>query len=99
MNKNRLLAGRGAGLQVHQREEDMTDIKTPAKGISRRQLIRKGALFTGAGLAAGLTGFPYINRMAVRAQSAPLKFWQFYAPGGQVKSQVDWFTQMITAWN
>ncbi len=37
--------------------------------------------------------------MAVRAQDAPLKFWQFYAPGGQVATQVAWFEKTIADWN
>jgi multiple sugar transport system substrate-binding protein len=28
-----------------------------------------------------------------------LKFWQFYAPGGSVKPQVDWFIQTVEDWN
>ncbi|TCU13453.1 ABC transporter substrate-binding protein [Rhizobium sullae] len=77
----------------------MSDTKKPTSAISRRDLLQRSALFASAGLTAGLTGFPYINRMAVRAQDAPLKFWQFYAPGGQVASQVDWFTKMVADWN
>lgn len=77
----------------------MTDTKKEQRDISRRQLIKRAGLLAGTGVAAGLTGFPYINRLAVRAQDAPLKFWQFYAPGGQVSSQVEWFTQMIADWN
>ena len=28
-----------------------------------------------------------------------LHFWQFYAPGGDVKTQVDWFMKMADDWN
>lgn len=59
---------------------------------SRRQLLAGGAaLIGGAALQA-----PYIHR-AYAAES--LKFWQFYAPGGQVASQTKWFDDMITSWN
>ncbi|MER9485020.1 extracellular solute-binding protein [Mesorhizobium sp. M0563] len=69
----------------------MTDKTT----LNRRRLIQGGATFA----AAGLTGFPFINRMALRAQEAPLKFWQFYAPGGDVKPQVQWFEKLVADWN
>ena len=35
----------------------------------------------------------------MQAQGAPLKFWQFYAPGGQVKPQVAWFEKAVADWN
>lgn len=75
--------------------------KTSGKpfGISRRRLLVNGASFAAAGALGGITGFPFINRMAVRAQDAPLKFWQFYAPGGQVPSQVAWFEKTVADWN
>lgn len=68
-------------------------------GLTRRRLLVNGASFAAAGALGGLTGFPFINRMAVRAQDAPLKFWQFYAPGGQVPSQVAWFEKTVAGWN
>ncbi|WP_226781717.1 ABC transporter substrate-binding protein [Oceaniglobus trochenteri] len=63
-----------------------------SRGPTRRGIIAAGAA------AATVSGFPYINRMA-HAQGAPLKFWQFYAPGGSVESQVNWFTQLVADWN
>lgn len=68
-------------------------------GWSRRRFLRNGATFAAVGLAGGVSGFPFINRLPARAQDAPLKFWQFYAPGGQVKPQVDWFEKMVADWN
>ena len=69
--------------------------KLLASKVSRRNVLAGGAV-----LAAGsLGGFPFINRMAVRAQAAPLKFWQFYAPGGDVKPQVAWFEDTVKGWN
>ena len=67
----------------------MTDNdKKPAAGrLTRRRLLTRGAAVGAAGLVSGVTGLPFINRMTARAQGAPLKFWQFYAPGGQVVSQ------------
>ncbi|AYG58986.1 ABC transporter substrate-binding protein [Rhizobium jaguaris] len=77
----------------------MTDKSKKPGGLSRRILLQRGATFAAAGVAGGLTGFPFINKMAVRAQSAPLKFWQFYAPGGPVKTQIDWFDKTVSNWN
>ncbi|MER8558926.1 hypothetical protein NKI65_01685 [Mesorhizobium sp. M0578] len=74
---------------------DKTTRDRPLASLNRRRLIQGGATFA----AAGLTGFPFINRMAVRAQEAPLKFWQFYAPGGDVKPQVQWFEKLVADWN
>lgn len=68
-------------------------------GVSRRKILQQGTVFAAAGLVGGLTGFPFINKMAARAQDAPLKFWQFYAPGGQVASQVTWFEKTVADWN
>lgn len=68
---------------------------TTAPGPNRRTMLAGGAALA----AGGITGFPFINRMAVRAQDAPLKFWQFYAPGGQVATQVAWFEKTIADWN
>ncbi len=63
--------------------------------LSRRKLLAGGAA-----LAAGsVSGLPFVNRLAVRAQGAPLKFWQFYAPGGDVKPQVAWFEKTVKDWN
>ncbi len=67
--------------------------------LSRRRLLTRGATVGAAGLVSGVTGFPFINRMTARAQGKPLKFWQFYAPGGQVVSQSKWFETMIADWN
>ncbi|WP_027166912.1 sugar ABC transporter substrate-binding protein [Mesorhizobium sp. WSM3224] len=73
----------------------MTDRQTsPAKsGLTRRRVLQGGAA-----LAGGIAGLPFINRIA-RAQGAALKFWQFYAPGGDVKPQVKWFEDMVAGWN
>jgi multiple sugar transport system substrate-binding protein len=74
------------------------DIKKPA-GLTRRRILQGGATFAAAGMAGGITGFPFLNRMAVQAQEAPLKFWQFYAPGGDVAPQVAWFEKLVADWN
>ncbi|MDW6022549.1 sugar ABC transporter substrate-binding protein [Mesorhizobium sp. BAC0120] len=68
-------------------------------GWSRRRFLSNSATFAAAGLAGAVSGFPFINKLPVRAQDAPLKFWQFYAPGGQVKPQVDWFEKAVADWN
>jgi len=78
----------------------MTESARKKESRSAPGLNRRNVLIGGAALAAGgIGGFPFINRMAVRAQDAPLQFWQFYAPGGQVAPQVEWFEKTIADWN
>lgn len=72
----------------------MTKDTHMTRGWSRRRLLR-----TGAGLGAATLATPYLGRLPARAAGAPLKFWQFYAPGGQVATQVAWFEKMIADWN
>lgn len=68
---------------------------TIRRGVSRRTVLAAG----GAALASGtISGFPFVNSVA-RASGAPLTFWQFYAPGGPVPSQVEWFERTIADWN
>ena len=76
----------------------MTDKNKTFSTLTRRGVLKGGAILAG-GAIGGVSGFPYINRLAVRAQDAPLKFWQFYAPGGPVPSQVEWFTKTVADWN
>ena len=67
--------------------------------LTRRRLLARGASVGAAGLIGGVAGLPYLNRMTARAQGAPLKFWQFYAPGGQVATQTSWFEDCVAGWN
>lgn len=41
---------------------------------------------------------PYFFSRRASAQTK-LSFWQFYAPGGQVSTQVEWFENTVKAWN
>ncbi len=41
---------------------------------------------------------PYFFTRRASAQKK-LSFWQFYAPGGQVSTQVQWFEDTVKAWN
>ncbi|SHG35187.1 multiple sugar transport system substrate-binding protein [Kaistia soli DSM 19436] len=59
---------------------------------TRRSLLAGGAVLAGSAVLSA----PYVSR-AYAAET--LKFWQFYAPGGEVKPQVDWFTAMVDSWN
>jgi multiple sugar transport system substrate-binding protein len=61
-------------------------------GWSRRQILKGGAALT-AGAFAGLP----IGK--AWAQDDVLHFWNFYAPDGEVKTQVDWFMKMADDWN
>lgn len=72
--------------------------RRPNSGPTRRSVLKGAGGALAAGLVGGVTGFPFVGR--AQAQDAKtLDFWQFYAPGGQVKSQVDWFTKMTDDWN
>ena len=70
------------------------DAASLSRGITRRGLIGAGAALGGA---AAFSAFPYLS--SARAASGPLKFWQFYGPGGAVASQSKWFEDMVKAWN
>lgn len=69
-------------------------LKTNLPADWSRRSILKG----GAALGAGLAGLPLLGRSAF-AQDGALSFWQFYAPGGEVKTQVDWFVKMVDDYN
>ncbi|HVX82723.1 MAG TPA: substrate-binding domain-containing protein, partial [Devosiaceae bacterium] len=72
--------------------------KLPA-GWSRRSILKGSATFAAAGALGGVS-LPFINTGKARAaDSEPLHFWNFYAPGGDVKTQVDWFTKMVDDYN
>ena len=77
------------------KDKDLAMPQSQAAGMgpSRRSLLTSGAALVGG---AAITGFPYISR-AYAAE--PLKFWQFYAPGGANAGQSAWFETMVKAWN
>lgn len=60
--------------------------------ISRRRLLKYGAALAGTGV--GCTS-PYRGD----EKDAALRFLQFYAPGGEVAAQTQWFVDMVDAWN
>jgi multiple sugar transport system substrate-binding protein len=62
------------------------------RGWSRRSIIKGGAALTAGALAGGPIG-------RALAQDNTLHFWNFYAPDGEVKTQVDWFLKMADDWN
>jgi multiple sugar transport system substrate-binding protein len=73
--------------------------KVKSAGVSRRSFLKRSAGFAAAGALGGLAA-PFVNRGRARAaDKEPLHFWQFYAPGGQPKSQADWFVKMVDDWN
>ena len=71
----------------------MTNDNLP-RGWSRRSVLRGATALGAAGMAGSL---PMVGRAF--AQDNALSFWQFYAPGGDVKTQVDWFVKMVEDWN
>jgi multiple sugar transport system substrate-binding protein len=69
--------------------------------LNRRSLIKAGAGAAAAG-SMGLFGpspLPLISPRSAAAQGDALTFWQFYAPGGLVKTQTTWFDEMAASWN
>lgn len=70
----------------------MTTMSNIPSGWSRRQIIKGGAALT----AGAFAGLPISKAWA---QDDALNFWQFYAPDGGVKTQVDWFLKMADDWN
>lgn len=69
------------------------------KGITRRKVLTTGAAFATTALGAGIAGFPFINKTTARAAGAPLKFWQFYGPGGPSANTSKWYEDTVAAWN
>ncbi len=67
---------------------------TLAKTTSRRTVLKTGGALAGSALA-----MPYFFTRRTAAQDEPLTFWQFYAPGGEVASQAQWFEDTVNAWN
>ena len=60
--------------------------------ISRRRILQAGA-------GLGALAMPFVNTRYSFAAGAPLKFWQFYAPGGDVPAQSKWFEDAVAGWN
>lgn len=64
----------------------------PSDRHSRRRVLQAGAA------AAGALATPaFFSRRSKAATT--LSFWQFYSPGGQVKTQDEWFQNTVKAWN
>ncbi len=79
---------------------------TSLRGITRRRFIQiSGGSATALVAAACAPAAPVVPTEAPAAAqptaspAATLKFWQFYAPGGGVKSQSTWFETMVKSWN
>ncbi len=71
----------------------------PKAEWSRRSLIKAGAGIAGGMGLFGASALPLISPRSAAAQGDTLKFWQFYAPGGQVATQTKWFEDCIAGWN
>lgn len=63
-----------------------------ATPISRRRLLEYGAAVAGAGFAC-------TDRQRSSVSETTLRFLQFYAPGGEVAGQAQWFVDMVDQWN
>jgi multiple sugar transport system substrate-binding protein len=73
----------------------MSDHRSP---LSQPRLDRRRLLKT-SGAAGGALAMPYFFSRRSSAQAQTLKFWQFYAPGGGVATQGEWFETMVNSWN
>lgn len=75
-------------------------IVTDGGGTSRRTALQGGGAAV-ATLAGSALGLPFVSTGTAQAQGQgqPLKFWQFYAPGGLQPSQSKWFESMVASWN
>jgi multiple sugar transport system substrate-binding protein len=51
------------------------------------------------GALGGALAMPYAFSRRASAQAKTLSFWQFYAPGGTVATQGQWFEDTVNAWN
>jgi len=67
-------------------------------GLSRRQFLARGAAFTFAAAVTG-PGLTVLTSCGGGSASGALRFWQFYAPGGDVAAQSKWFEDTVEAWN
>src|SRR4051812_11252713 len=79
-------------------KRDSASAVTPSPIVpTATKLTRRRAMQAGAA-GAGALAVPYF--FSRRASAATkLSFWQFYSPGGQVKTQDDWFQSTVKAWN
>ena len=73
--------------------------KRQSVGLNRRSLIKAGAGAAGGLGLFGPSALPLISPRSAAAQGETLKFWQFYAPGGQVPEQSKWFEDTVAGWN
>ena len=65
-------------------------------GIRGGQTVtRRKILAASAGMGASILTAPTV----VRAETNALSFWQFYAPGGPVAEQAQWFELLVKQWN
>lgn len=72
--------------------------------FSRREFLKRtgytGIATLGAGgVASTLASCGLGGGNTSGSSSGPLSFWQFYAPGGAIKGQSQWFIDMVNVWN
>ncbi|MGW1677841.1 ABC transporter substrate-binding protein [Saccharopolyspora sp. NPDC002376] len=63
----------------------------PREGISRRSFL--------GGVGAAALATPALVGCGPTRDPNEITFWNFYGPGGQQKSQSDWFVQLAEEWN
>ncbi|HEX4203440.1 MAG TPA: sugar ABC transporter substrate-binding protein [Ktedonobacteraceae bacterium] len=68
--------------------------------FSRRNFLKRAGYGGLATLGAASVAPAILSSCGSAANSSgPLSFWQFYAPGGTVKTQSQWFIDTVAAWN
>jgi multiple sugar transport system substrate-binding protein len=72
-------------------------VSDAAEQITRRELIKRGGKFAAAATVSSVFA-PFVSTTKAAANK-PLKFWQFYAPGGGSALQAKWFEDMTKSWN
>lgn len=78
----------------------MVDREIKDQRTTRRQFLARGTAFALAATVTG-PGLTVLSGCGSNSDQAsgPLKFWQFHAPGGQVKGMKQWFIDTVDNWN
>jgi len=78
----------------------MTAMRPRTSNSRKRPVTRRKMLATGAAIAGGVAAAFAARSLSLRARTnEPLKFWQFYGPGGDHAGQSKWFEDMVKSWN
>lgn len=68
-------------------------------GLSRRQFLSRSSTIAAMSMAGAGPALLSGCGSGGGSSSGTLNFWQFYAPGGDVPKQEQWFLDMVDSWN